>query len=153
MPRGPQSVGKGVAFSDGESCGLMRALVVRLRRPTRTLFGREVFSPTHRSPGKTDFIFFAPAGANSARLFQQAQGPAACRGALFSILHRHAEKNFGLFTKVSHFHLTGKPAAFTISKDNFEKPPCFFAVLSVYCALWARLYNLSSVHRSYLTLK
>ena len=61
----------------------MRALAVRLRRPTRTLFGREVFSPTHRSPGKTDFIFFAPAGANSARLFRQAQGPVRADRPLF----------------------------------------------------------------------
>jgi hypothetical protein len=38
--------------------------------------------------------------------------------------------------KLSHFHLTGKPDTFTISKDNFEKPPRFFAVLSVYAAPW-----------------
>ena len=53
----------------------MCALVVRLGRPTRTLFGREVFSPTYMPPGKTDFIFFAPAGANAARLFRQKRGP------------------------------------------------------------------------------
>ena len=46
--------------------------------------------------------------------------------------------------KLSYFHLTGKLAAFTISKDNFEKPPRFFAVLSVYSARRVRLYIYTS---------
>ena len=45
------------------------ALTVRRRRPIRTFAGREVFSSTHMSRPKTDFNFFAPDGANSARLF------------------------------------------------------------------------------------
>lgn len=48
---------------------------------------------------------------------------------------RRKRRAFGKFMKLSHFHLTGKLPPFTISKDNFEKPPCFFAVLSVYSPL------------------
>ena len=55
-----------------KGCGPLRALVVRFQRTTRTLAGREVFFPTYMPPEKTNFILFAPAGANSARLFRQA---------------------------------------------------------------------------------
>ena len=51
------------------------ALAVRQRRPVRTFAGREVFSARHTPRPKTDCTFFAPAGANSARLFQQAKRP------------------------------------------------------------------------------
>jgi hypothetical protein len=46
-----------------ESCG-----PAQRTRFARTFPGREVFFPTRMSSGKTDFNFFAPAGANSARL-------------------------------------------------------------------------------------
>ena len=60
----------------------------------------------------------------------------------------------GKFMKVSHFYLTGALGTFTISKDNFEKPPCFFAVLSVCSPLRACFYiSLLTIHRIVLTLK
>ena len=68
------------------SCGLLRALAVRLRRTSGTLTGQEAFAPTHMSPEQTDWTGFAPVpqghfracsaglgtGANSVRLFRQA---------------------------------------------------------------------------------
>ena len=39
----------------------------------RTFASREVFSPTHMSPEKMIKTLFAPAGANSARLFRQTE--------------------------------------------------------------------------------
>jgi len=45
------------------------ARIVRQGRTIRTFTGREVFSPTHMSPEKINFDFFAPAGANSNEVF------------------------------------------------------------------------------------
>lgn len=42
------------------SCGLLRALAVRLRRTSGTLTGQEAFAPTHMSPEQTDWTGFAP---------------------------------------------------------------------------------------------
>ena len=39
----------------------------------RTFASRKVFSPTHMSPEKMIKTLFAPAGANSARLFRQTE--------------------------------------------------------------------------------
>ena len=43
-------------FSDKRIAACRNALAVRQRRTTRTFAGREVFSPTHMSPEKTNFI-------------------------------------------------------------------------------------------------
>ena len=74
---GPQPAGKGLALSGGIVCGLTRALTVRLRRPARTLFGREVFFPTHMSPGKTDFILIRACGRELCEAFSTGTGPEA----------------------------------------------------------------------------
>ena len=54
----------------------------------RTFASRKVFSPTHMSPEKINKTLFAPAGANSARLFRQTEmRPLFFRGR--SILQQH----------------------------------------------------------------
>ena len=111
----------------------MRALAVRLRRPTRTLFGREVFSPTHRSPGKTDFIFFSPAGANSARLFRQAQGPVRVDRPLFLFPLSAAAR---LTTAQRFCHASPVPHARLPSASDKThpglRPPCAFVLAPVH---------------------
>ena len=57
----PHSVGGG-AFEGIAACRSALA-------SARTFASREVFSPTHMSPEKMIEPLFAPAGANSARLF------------------------------------------------------------------------------------
>ena len=62
---------KAYAFSDKRITARCSALHVRRRLTFRTFAGREMFSPTHMSPEKTNRNHFAPAGANSARLLEK----------------------------------------------------------------------------------
>ena len=57
----------GLSFERAAARGSARR--ARLRRTFRTFASRAVFSPTYTPPEKMISIFFAPAGANSARLF------------------------------------------------------------------------------------
>ena len=62
-----------VGLSFEEAAARRSALAVRRWRTTRTFASRNVFSPTHMSPEKMIKTLFAPAGANSARLFLQSE--------------------------------------------------------------------------------
>ena len=55
---------------------MLRAEFVRYKRTNSTLAWRKVFSATYTPPPKMVRTFFAPAGANSARLFDRL-GPGA----------------------------------------------------------------------------
>ena len=62
----------------------------------RTFASRAVFSPTYTPPEKMISIFFAPAGANSARLFRQSAGcaaEAAAHPCFFCFLNRKERMN------------------------------------------------------------
>ena len=60
-----------VGLSFEKAAARRSALAVRQRRTTRTFASRKVFSPTHMSPEKMINTLFAPAGANSARLYDR----------------------------------------------------------------------------------
>jgi len=68
-----ETVKKGFAFFDKGAAACRSALSVRLQQTESTFARREVFYPAYMPPEKTDQNFFAPAGANSARLFRQTE--------------------------------------------------------------------------------
>ena len=73
------------------------ALNGRFQRPFRTFAGREVFFPRRMSPGKTVQSLFAPAGANSARLFRLSASPGVNASGEFFVFLLFLLRNAGLW--------------------------------------------------------
>ena len=95
----------GLSFEKAAARGSARR--ARLRRTLRTFASRAVFSPTYTPPEKMISIFFAPAGANSARLFRQSER--RTRGAFCTFSGR-----------LPDLSLRGSAGAVAISQDWLE---------------------------------